>query len=337
MSKQTDEVLARLDKCSQLLAECNTAKEAKHIADVMEAARVYAQRSGMGHKVVMLAEEYRERAILRLGELRPPEAMAKGTRGQLAGRGVIGTASPEAPINVPTNKELGLSDHISAHATRLATLGLQLFEQVVAKWKQAKDGTGLKTSLERAVREKIKGEKMAQPLPEGKFRVIYADPPWQYSDSRDGFENYGPAERHYPTMSIEELQAMPISEVAHDDCVLFLWVTSPMLGDSFTVIHAWGFDYKTLFVWDKVRHNFGHYNSVRHEFLMVTTRGSALPENKTLYDSVVVEERPSRHSEKPEIFRQIIETLYPTGPWLELFARKESDGWTIHGNEPVAR
>jgi hypothetical protein len=126
--------------------------EARRMVDIMEAARVYAERSGRGQKVVMLAEEYRERAILRLGELRPPEAMAKGTRGQLAGRGVIGTASPEAPINVPTNKELGLSDHISAHATRLATMGKQLFEQVLAKWKQAKDGTGLKTCLEPAGR-----------------------------------------------------------------------------------------------------------------------------------------------------------------------------------------
>jgi len=126
---------------------------------------------------------------------------------------------------------------------------------------------------------------------------------------------------------------LDIKGIAADDAVLFLWVTSPMLEQAFPIIRAWGFTYKTSFVWDKVNHNFGHYNSVRHEFLLIATRGSCTPEATTLLDSVQTIERPGRHSEKPEEFRQIIETLYPSGRRVELFARTKADGWERFSNE----
>lgn len=164
-----------------------------------------------------------------------------------------------------------------------------------------------------------------------KYRVIYADPPWQYSDKL--IAGYGAAEHHYPTMSIAELCAMPIGNIAAENAVLFLWVTSPLLEDAFRVINAWGFKYKTSFVWDKVKHNYGHYNSVRHEFLLVCTRGSCTPDATELFDSVQSIERTDKHSEKPEEFRQIIDTLYTDGSKIELFARMEVEGWKVWGNE----
>ena len=90
-----------------------------------------------------------------------------------------------------------------------------------------------------------------------KYRVIYADPPWSYSDRQDT-GMLGGAVKHYDTMPLEDICALPVP--AADDAVLFLWVTSPMLEDSFRVINAWGFKYKSSFVWDKVAHNMGHYN-----------------------------------------------------------------------------
>jgi N6-adenosine-specific RNA methylase IME4 len=137
-------------------------------------------------------------------------------------------------------------------------------------------------------------------------------------------------------MSIAELCAMgdDIKERADANAVLFLWATSPMLEDSFKVINAWGFKYKASFVWDKVKHNFGHYNSVRHEFLLVCTRGSCTPDVNKLYDSVQEIPRSETHSEKPAEFRAIIDTLYPHGKRIELFARSEADGWDAWGNEP---
>ncbi len=165
----------------------------------------------------------------------------------------------------------------------------------------------------------------------GKYRVIYADPPWEYGNS--GLDQYGPAARHYPTMSIKELCALPIAEYVEDDAVLFMWVTSPMLEVCFEVIKAWSFKYKTSFVWDKVKHNMGHYNSVRHEFLLVCTRGSCTPDINKLHDSVIEIERSGEHSEKPEYFRQLIDHLYPHGKRVELFARSASEGWDVFGNE----
>ena len=180
-------------------------------------------------------------------------------------------------------------------------------------------------------REEVKAEKKQAEPPKGKYRVIYADPPWSYGDKRE--QRTGGAEYHYPSMTINELCEMPIKELAEDNAVLFLWVTSPLLEECFDVIRAWGFKYKTSFVWDKIGHNMGHYNSVRHEFLLVCTRGSCLPDNAKLFDSVMTIEKTRTHSEKPEEFRQIIDTLYTHGNKIELFARRPVPGWVVWGNE----
>jgi len=169
----------------------------------------------------------------------------------------------------------------------------------------------------------------------GKYRIIYADPPWKYgNDMPDYFTEQAD---HYPLMTVNEVAALPIVDIAEDNAVLFLWVTSPILEESFQVIRAWGFEYKASFVWDKIKHNMGHYNSVRHEFLFVCTRGSCQPDVQKLFDSVQIIERSNTHSEKPEQFRQIIDTLYPYGERIELFARKQADGWKRHGNELVSQ
>ena len=172
---------------------------------------------------------------------------------------------------------------------------------------------------------------------DGPFRVVYADPPWAYNDSGVIVQNdaYGRAERHYPTLSVEEIAAVPIKERVEDDAVLFLWVTSPLLSACWPVIDGWGFEYKTSIVWDKVAHNFGHYVSVRHELLLVCTRGSCTPDQPTpMPDSVISIKRSDTHSEKPEEFRQLIDRLYPLGQALEVFGRKPLSGrWTVYGNQ----
>jgi hypothetical protein len=149
--------------------------------------------------------------------------------------------------------------------------------------------------LRAGVAKHRRGLRDAGELPHGVYRVLYADPPWRYAQVID---KYGPAERHY----------------------------------ALTVVDSWGFRYKASFVWDKIRHNYGHYNSVRHEFLLLATRGQATPESPRLHDSVITIER-STHSKKPEAFRELIEELYPTGPHLELFARQSTPGWKAWGDE----
>lgn len=166
-----------------------------------------------------------------------------------------------------------------------------------------------------------------------KFRVIYSDPAWSYNDKQET-PQLGGAAKHYDTMSVSEICSLPVKEISEKDSVLFLWVTSPLLEDAFTVIKAWGFKYKTSFVWDKVKHNMGHYNSVRHEMLLIATKGSCTPDNKKLYDSVQSIERNDNHSEKPIEFLNIIDDLYNYGNKLEMFCRDiKKDKWYGWGNE----
>ena len=172
-------------------------------------------------------------------------------------------------------------------------------------------------------------------FPDGKYRIIYADPPWRYNDrcSEGGIQAHG-VEIHYPTMSLSELKALDIPNLAADNSVLFLWVTSPLLEDGLELCRAWSFSYKAQFIWDKIKHNMGHYNSVRHEILLVCTRGSCTPDNIKLYDSVQTIERTT-HSKKPEQFRKIIDDIYRQGKRIELFARGNvPEGWVAWGNEP---
>ena len=166
-----------------------------------------------------------------------------------------------------------------------------------------------------------------------KFRIIYADPPWQY-DLEQTSPNLGGAIKHYNSMSINELCSLPIKEITEKDAVLFLWVTSPKLNLFLQLMDAWGFDYKTSFVWDKVKHNMGHYNSVRHEFLLIGGKGKSTPDVKKLVDSVISIERSDKHSEKPIEFIELIDSLYAYGNRIELFARQaKKDNWFYYGNE----
>jgi N6-adenosine-specific RNA methylase IME4 len=176
-------------------------------------------------------------------------------------------------------------------------------------------------------------DKVAE-LPADKFSVIYADPPWSYNDKcGDAGVQSKQLGEHYPSMTMTELKALDVPSMAADNCVLWLWATCPLLEDALELCKAWGFKYKAQFVWDKVKHNMGHYNSVRHELLLICTKGSATPENVKLFDSVQSIER-TEHSRKPEEFRDIINTLYPSGKKIELFRRGDApEGWQTWGNE----
>ena len=184
-------------------------------------------------------------------------------------------------------------------------------------------------------RDGVKEQVKIAVIPTGMYRVIYADPPWRYGNTQPDYHEV--QDDHYPTMAAKEICDLEIgnrkvAEIALDNAVLFLWVTSPILEESFEVIKAWGFKYKASFVWDKVKHNMGHYNSVRHEFLLIGVRGSCQPDENQLFDSVQSIER-TEHSAKPEEFRNIIQTLYPYGTRIELFARKKTAGWEVFGND----
>lgn len=306
--------LATLDKATRMLNEVRTAKDAKQVMDVAAAAKHYAKKHKLGKEAIQHAQSIEVQAGAMLGKFRKEGPKQAGARG----RGSNQHKQVDLPEGgPPTAKDLGLSEREDAAVQFLATVAEEKpeeFQKIVAGEKKA-------TQVKRE-QTKAKALEKVKELPSGKFRVLYADPPWKYGDTLADTlsENYGGAEKHYPAMTMTELAALPIQEKTEDNAVLFLWVTSPMLFECLPVFKAWGFQYKSAFIWDKVRHNMGHYNSVRHELLLVCTRGSCTPDVNKLFDSVQAIER-TEHSRKPEEFRNIIDTIYPYGRRVELFAR----------------
>jgi N6-adenosine-specific RNA methylase IME4 len=186
-----------------------------------------------------------------------------------------------------------------------------------------------------AVREGRSGQQRTPPLPtEGRFDVIYADPPWQYDFSNASGRA---VENHYATMTTEAIGALDIAAVAAPDCALFLWATSPKLRDAFAVLDAWGFEYKSSIIWHKSGLGMGFWGRIDHELVLIGTRGQpGSPERTALETSVVYAEKTG-HSKKPEIIRQRIERMRPHARRLELFARGEArPGWTHWGLEAPA-
>lgn len=205
-----------------------------------------------------------------------------------------------------------------------------------------------------AIREhkRLAASQDAGRFPPGKFRVLLADPPWEYSDQRTAgrattareASASGSAAAQYRTLSTDLICALRdtaglwVGNKAADDAALFLWATAPCLPDAFRVLAAWGFDYKAQFVWDKGRGFNGHYNDVQHELLLVALRGSCPPSCESLTGSIVRAEKTA-HSRKPDVFYQIVETLYPPAAageppsHLELFQRRPRDRWAGWGDE----
>jgi N6-adenosine-specific RNA methylase IME4 len=164
------------------------------------------------------------------------------------------------------------------------------------------------------------------PLPDGTFRVVVADPPWQYGNKA----TRGAAEDHYATMTIEELCALDVESHLADDAHLYLWVTNGFLREGFDVMAAWGFDYKTCLTWVKPQMGMGNYFRSSTEHVLFGLRGSLKTQDRSLMNWF--EAPRGRHSAKPDLFYDIVEKASP-GPYFEMFARRRRLGWAGWGNE----
>lgn len=188
---------------------------------------------------------------------------------------------------------------------------------------------------------------MGYPLPPGDgvsweglnppYRTIVADPPWHYDARPVGGSTpgtMGPGQPFpYSTMTVDEICAMSVMDLADDDCVLWLWTTNRYLRQAFDVVDSWGFIYKQTLVWGK--NNPMPVGSVAPsgaEFLLAAKRGK--PAMSWVWpSSVIVTALPSArvHSVKPDCFRDYIEAASP-GPYVELFARQPRLGWDAWGH-----
>ncbi len=189
------------------------------------------------------------------------------------------------------------------------------------------------------------------PFPNKKYQIIYADPPWSYNDKMKPMKGiHGMikgAESFYKTMLIRDIKDLPIQNITDDNCILFLWVTMPLLQEGLDIIKAWGFKYKTCgFVWvkitktNKIHCGMGHYTRGNAELCLIGAKGKIERIDKSILQIVI--SKIKRHSEKPIEIRKRIVALFGDLPRIELFARPPKDrlfedesykGWDLWGDE----
>jgi N6-adenosine-specific RNA methylase IME4 len=189
-------------------------------------------------------------------------------------------------------------------------------------------------------------EELYPRLPDKKFDIIYADPPWFYggklqfdksSKSKDEIDLnknifISSASFKYPTLKTEELMKLEVSKISKDNCILFMWTTNPHLDQAIELGRAWGFDYKTVaFVWDKMAHNPGQYTVSYCELCLLFKRGKIPTPRGARNVKQLIRSPRGEHSEKPPQVMEGIEQMFPTQEKIELFARRKKEGWTPWG------
>jgi N6-adenosine-specific RNA methylase IME4 len=185
-----------------------------------------------------------------------------------------------------------------------------------------------------------------------KYSIIYADPPWSYEgNATNQKNNRGGAAVHYNVMSLADICALPISDLAADNSLLFMWGAWPKLFEAKAVIDAWGFTFKTCaFVWVKTNRRvnveqtsflpvdsfdsfwgMGRWTRANTEFCLLAVKGK--PKRMSAAVHQVIYAPIAKHSQKPAETRDRIIELAGDLPRVELFARKPAKGWEVWGNQ----
>lgn len=314
--------LVKYDAMTRAIAEAVAVDEAKRIRDKARALEVYAQQA-MNLEDVWKVAVIKIRAERRAGQLLKEQVKHEGGRpGKHCPEGSVLTGARithkqsskwQQLADVPEDKFENYLAELGIPTTAGALRAARRHEASNAQQARAQNGTtteDLATLIEGGQR----------------FGTIYADPPWQYSNQG----TRGSTGNHYNGLTVEEICSLPISLLAADASHLHLWTTNGFLRDAFIVVEAWGFAYKSCFIWVKPQIGMGNYWRVAHEFLLLGVKGSCPFVDKTLRSWA--EYRRAKHSAKPEEIRELLERASP-GPRLELFARLPTEGWTAWGNE----
>jgi len=321
--------LAILDKARQQLAEARSISEVKEIRAKSKALFDYfkSQRE-MGRESRNHAQKIMFLAEIRIGEMIADTKLKTNQHG----------ASNDV---LPALTDLGVTRIESSRFQAMARVEQQTFDD----WFDGECGAGREPTraglvkLGRQSHRKDWAEDPLEPI-EGvctdlrelveagsKFRCIYADPPWSY----DNQETRASTDNHYGTMTVEQICEEPVLELAADDAHLHLWTTNAFLFDARAVMAAWGFTYKSCFVWVKNQMGIGNYWRVSHEFMLLGVRGNATNFLANDQMSWICTDR-TKHSRKPREVRQMVEKVSP-GPYLEMYGREVIDGWTVYGNQ----
>ena len=173
-----------------------------------------------------------------------------------------------------------------------------------------------------------------------RFKTLLADPPWQFQNRTGKIAPEHKRLSRYGTMTLDDIKALPVETAADDTAHLYLWVPNALLPEGLAVMQAWGFQYKSNIVWQKIRKDGGpdgrgvgfYFRNVT-EILLFGVRGRnarTLQLGRTQVN--IMSTRKREHSRKPDEQYALIESCSP-GAYLEMFARHARPGWTVWGDE----
>lgn len=174
-----------------------------------------------------------------------------------------------------------------------------------------------------------------------KYKVIYADPAWQFGNKKTGGSMKSSAQDQYRVTSLDDMKALPVKELADEDCALIMWWVGSMPQEAIDLCKAWGFKLQNMngFVWRKLTakglpfFGMGFTTRAGSESCIVAYRGKQPNLVKNRGVRAVIEARVARHSEKPQEIRDAIQTIYGDVPMIELFSRKQVEGWDCWGDQ----
>ena len=328
--------LIKYDAACRALAEAKRVDDVKVIKDKAEALRAYG-RQIKNPQLEADAWEIRKRAEDKLGEL---SGALEKTGGP--GRGKRFPANGKPFSKTKELKQAGISTSAAQRYEQFNRLPGREKERRIAQGRAAIEaGKSIADTIiaqsekreRRARRERELAAKVAA-LPDKKYAVIVADPEWQFEpwSKETGMDRA--AANHYPTTVTEAVAARDVPSISADDCVLFLWATIPMLPHALLVMAAWGFDYKSHYVWAKDKAGTGYWSREKHELLLIGTHGKIpCPAPGEQWESLITAPR-GKHSAKPECFLEMIEQYYPNLPKIELNRRgSPRPGWDAWGLE----
>jgi len=348
-----------LIKAWNALEEATTVEELSKVHDLAESVRGYYKKLELGRDLAVSAAVVKLKAMKKLGLLLAETPIAKGGAGnqhrsaENVNQSQHGNGSPKTY----TLAELGIRPALSSRCQQIARIPEKLFdayvEKAVVEAREPSTAGALRIARQHFAVERTKKLPRVSgfvtdlnQLMEGgkKFPVLYIDPPWDYRNKSGN----GACANSYPSMTNQQLLALPVPELVTKSAHCHLWATSSFLPFAFELLERWGFSYRSNFVWVKPDIGVGNYWRMSHEHLLWATRGDEDTSHEILllgtkqgepfqtHDLRSWGEFPRQgHSVKPPEIRRLIESASP-GPYLELFGRSPVKGWTVFGNQVIS-
>ena len=331
--------LILMGKAERMLAEASTIDELTNIRDDAQAIVLWGKKKALSDKIVVRAAALKVQAERKIGELLKSSTLAKGAPGNQYTGKLVRSHGATGPLRL---RHAVLTKSESSRCQQIASLSPATFNRYVTQCVKSGQGPTTAGLLRLIKQQSANGTVVANSVLSAgfytdlepliatgqRFATIYADPPCKY----DNQATRAATDNHYPTMTVEQIAAEPVAQLAADNCHLHLWTTNAFLPAAFSVIAARGFTYKSCVIWVKPTLGIGNYWRVSHGFLLLAVRGNLPFQDRGQRSWIELERRG--HSCKPEEVRTLIERVSP-GPYLELYGRviPPSPGWTVYGNQ----